>query len=305
MTDIILRSPGVADGPSRVAIPSRFKSPFVAGLICRQSRTSWTKCCSTLDQRCWWWWWWFFFLEETSNLISRRLVAETQNCKKRRDGTGCQFHGPMSTEPQAVKITAVREMSNLSQNRVTAVSSNLGTCGDRASWKPIAAIAAMAILYHIIIYYIHKIAQSRKDMDVMTWKDWWPFTTSLILHSTQSFHVQLYHVHPKVTVKQSWRILPFGSKNNSMAPHPTRTLSQWFQTAPAKRVVPIIFPLPWFLICQIRGGHHFHLVPGGLLHYLHLGNTEKLLRGWQHGQNEKNSVEILLEVSKWMFLSKK
>jgi hypothetical protein len=74
-----------------------------------------------------------FFLEETSNLISRRLVAETQNCKKRRDGTGCQFHGPMSTEPQAVKITAVREMSNLSQNRVTAVSSNLGTCGDRAS----------------------------------------------------------------------------------------------------------------------------------------------------------------------------
>ena len=44
----------IADGPF-VAIPSRW-SPFVAGLICRQSRTSWTKCCSTLDQRCWWWW---------------------------------------------------------------------------------------------------------------------------------------------------------------------------------------------------------------------------------------------------------
>ena len=45
---------------------------------------------------------------------------------------------------------------------------SLHSCPFLHAIAAIAAIAAMAILYHIIIYYIHKIAQSRKDMDVMT-----------------------------------------------------------------------------------------------------------------------------------------
>ena len=115
-----------------------------------------------------------FFLEETSNFISRRLLAETQKT------------GPMSAEPRAVKITAVRfeqfepEPSHSGQLQPV-------TCGDRASFTHSRhsrhSRHGHIIIYYYSILYTQNCSVKERHPYVMTWKDCWPFTNRLILHS--------------------------------------------------------------------------------------------------------------------------